>query len=79
MMGLEQSIHEIVYRYYSNFGECFSIDNKLVLNHVSNHNSVNYDFMITDHVSREYYHNHQNNEKLHICRHSWLKKCNNQI
>ena len=60
--GTEQSIHEIVHRYYSNFGECFSIDDKLA----SNCSSINYDFMITDHISREYCHNHQNNEKLHI-------------
>jgi hypothetical protein len=67
-IGIERSIHEIVQRYYSNFDECFITDNKLVFNHDSNRNSVNYDLMITDHISREYYHNRQNSDKLYTFR-----------
>jgi hypothetical protein len=63
--GIERSIHEIVHIYYSNFGECFSADN---YESTPNHNSTGYDFIITDHVSKEYLYNHQNNEELYVCR-----------
>jgi hypothetical protein len=66
--GTEKSIHEIVYQYYSNFDECFSIDNRLIPSHDFSHNSINYDFMLTDHISKEYHHNQQNDERLHIYR-----------
>ena len=62
--GNKRSIHEIVYRYYTNYDECFDNNNRLLPSHSSNHNSVSYDFMITDHISREYCHNRQIDEKL---------------
>lgn len=66
--GTEQSIHEIVERYFFNYDECFSIDTKLVLNYNLDRNSVNYGLMVIDHISREYYHNHQNNDKSYVYR-----------
>jgi hypothetical protein len=59
--GNERCIHEIVYRYYANFGECFSIHNKTI----PYHNSIKYDLIVTDHVSREYCYNHEINEQLY--------------
>jgi hypothetical protein len=66
--GTERSIHEIVYRYYANSNECFSIENRLIPSYNSSHNSLSYDLMITDHITKEYSHNHQNNDELYICR-----------
>jgi hypothetical protein len=66
--GTEGSIHEIVYHYYANSNECFSIENRLIPSHNSSHNSLGYDLMITDHITREYSYNHQNNDKLYIYR-----------
>jgi hypothetical protein len=62
--GIERSIHEIVSQYYCNFEECFSSNNLST----PNHNSINYDFIITDRVTKEYLYNHQNNENSYIYR-----------
>lgn len=58
--GIERSVQEIVYRYYTNFDECFGTDIRSGLSH----SSIRYDFLISDHISREYYYDHQNDKQL---------------
>ena len=42
--------------------------NRIKSGHCSNHNLVSYASTVTNHVSREYYCNRQNNERLYECR-----------
>jgi hypothetical protein len=58
--GIERSVPEIVNRYYVNFDECFRTHNRSGLSH----SSITYDFLISDHISREYYYDHQNDKQL---------------
>jgi hypothetical protein len=58
--GIERSVQEIVNRYYTNFDDCFTIDNRSGLSH----SSLRYDFLISDHISREYCYSHQNDKQL---------------
>jgi hypothetical protein len=58
--GIERSVQEIVDHYYTNFGDCFTTDNRFALSL----NSIRYDFLISDHISREYCNSHQNDKQL---------------
>ena len=58
--GIERSIQEIVDRYYTNFDECFTTDNRFVLYQ----NSIRYDYLVSNHVSKEYHCNRQNDTEL---------------
>ena len=58
--GIERSIQEIVDRYHTNVDECFRTDSRSVLHH----NSIGYDYLISDHVSKEYCYNQVNDIKL---------------
>ena len=58
--AIERSVQEIVSRYYNNSDECFITNGRSVVCH----NSIRYDFLVSDHISREYYYNHQNDIQL---------------
>ena len=58
--GIERSVQEVVNHYYTNFDECFRTDNRSGLSH----NSIRYDFLISDHISREYCYDRQNDKQL---------------
>lgn len=59
--GVERPVQEIARSYYSNFNDCFKSGN---IKATLSHNSVRYDYLVSDHISKEYYSTHQNGIKL---------------
>lgn len=60
--GIVRSVQEIVNRYYTNFGDCFTTDDRAGLSH----NLIRYDFLISDHISREYCTSHENDKNYNL-------------
>jgi hypothetical protein len=61
--GLERSAQEIAHSYYANVDDCFkTTDNKSV----AYQSSIRYNFLISDHISKEYCYTHQNDIQLQI-------------
>ena len=59
--GIERSAQEIAHYYYANFADCFKSTDK---KSVQYHGSIRYDFLISDHVSKEYHYTRQNEIQL---------------
>jgi hypothetical protein len=71
--GTERTVEEIVHQYYSNVDECFSTETRSIVCHTA----IRYDSLITQHVSEEYYHNHQNHIKFQLISSSYTENTDN--
>lgn len=61
--GMERPVQEIARSYYSNFDDCFKSGN---IRATLSYNSIRYDYLVSNHISKEYHSTHQNDIKIQI-------------